>query len=336
MTHPSPKRNMVPKALLMRSGRVSLITARPVNTDQPRTTVNSARPMTNVFNKVHSTIRRPINKNTTFKNSNFNQRVNSVKDKNVNVVRLKAVVNAVRGNQGNPQKDLQEKGVINSGCSRHMTWNMSYLTDLEEIDRGYVSFGGNPKGGKIISRALGFMRPFGCPVTILNTIDHLGKFDGKADEGFCVGYLINSKAFRTADPPFSQSSKSSLDAGFKPSGDDEKKVTKDPRKEDGDPSKEGESNDQENEDNVNSTNTVNAVSTNKVNAVGAKTSIELPDDPNMPELEDIVYSDDDEDVGAETDKNNLDAFIPVSPIPTTRVHKDHPLEQIIRDLNSAP
>ncbi|GJW84770.1 retrovirus-related pol polyprotein from transposon TNT 1-94 [Tanacetum coccineum] len=44
--------------------------------------------------------------------------------------------------------------------------------------------------------ALGFMRPFGCPVTILNTIDHLGKFDGKAYEGFFVGYSINSKAFR--------------------------------------------------------------------------------------------------------------------------------------------
>ncbi|GKD92258.1 putative ribonuclease H-like domain-containing protein, partial [Tanacetum coccineum] len=43
---------------------------------------------------------------------------------------------------------------------------------------------------------LSFMRPFGCPVTILNTIDHLGKFDGKADEGFFVGYSTNSKAFR--------------------------------------------------------------------------------------------------------------------------------------------
>ncbi|GKF53698.1 retrovirus-related pol polyprotein from transposon TNT 1-94 [Tanacetum coccineum] len=40
------------------------------------------------------------------------------------------------------------------------------------------------------------MRPFRCPVTILNTIDHLGKFDGKADEGFFVGYSTNSKAFR--------------------------------------------------------------------------------------------------------------------------------------------
>ncbi|GKD33437.1 ribonuclease H-like domain-containing protein [Tanacetum coccineum] len=44
--------------------------------------------------------------------------------------------------------------------------------------------------------ALSFMRPFGCPVTILNTINYLGKFDGKADEGFFVGYSTNSKAFK--------------------------------------------------------------------------------------------------------------------------------------------
>ncbi|GKB43939.1 retrovirus-related pol polyprotein from transposon TNT 1-94 [Tanacetum coccineum] len=50
---------------------------------------------------------------------------------------------------GNPQIDLQDKGVIDSGCSRHMTGNMSYLTDYKEIDGGYVAFGGNPKGGKI-------------------------------------------------------------------------------------------------------------------------------------------------------------------------------------------
>ncbi|GJT53922.1 retrovirus-related pol polyprotein from transposon TNT 1-94 [Tanacetum coccineum] len=113
MTHPSPKRNMVPKAVLMRSGLVSLTTARPVNTAQPRTTVNSARPMTNVFNKAHSTVRRPINNKTTTKNSNFNQRVNTVKDKNVNTARPKAVVNTarpkavlnvVKGNQVNAVK----------------------------------------------------------------------------------------------------------------------------------------------------------------------------------------------------------------------------------------
>nr|GEY11073.1 putative ribonuclease H-like domain-containing protein [Tanacetum cinerariifolium] len=44
--------------------------------------------------------------------------------------------------------------------------------------------------------ALSFMRPFGCPVTILNTLDHLGKFDRKADDGFFVGYSTYSKAFR--------------------------------------------------------------------------------------------------------------------------------------------
>nr|GEV27889.1 retrovirus-related Pol polyprotein from transposon TNT 1-94 [Tanacetum cinerariifolium] len=44
--------------------------------------------------------------------------------------------------------------------------------------------------------SIGFMRPFGCPVTILNTLDPLGKFEGKVDEGFLVGYSLNRKAFR--------------------------------------------------------------------------------------------------------------------------------------------
>ncbi|GKA65089.1 hypothetical protein Tco_0764796 [Tanacetum coccineum] len=44
--------------------------------------------------------------------------------------------------------------------------------------------------------AIGFMKPFGCHVTILNTLDNLGKFDGKSDEGFFVGYSLSSKAFR--------------------------------------------------------------------------------------------------------------------------------------------
>ncbi|GJS62048.1 putative ribonuclease H-like domain-containing protein [Tanacetum coccineum] len=135
-----------------------------------------------------------------------------------------------------------------------------------------------------------------------------GKFDGKADEG-------------------AQSN------GF--AGDDEKKVTEEPEKEGGDPSKEGECNDQEKEDNVNSTNNVNAASTNEVNVVDVKTSIELPLDPNMPELEDYSIFEDDEDVGAEAGMNNLNTTIQVSPILTTRIQKDHPLDQVIRDLQSA-
>ncbi|GKD25469.1 hypothetical protein Tco_1231683 [Tanacetum coccineum] len=46
---------------------------------------------------------------------------------------------------GNPQKELKDKGVIESGCSRHMTGNRSYLTDYEEIDGGFVAFRGNFK-----------------------------------------------------------------------------------------------------------------------------------------------------------------------------------------------
>ncbi|GJU19826.1 putative ribonuclease H-like domain-containing protein [Tanacetum coccineum] len=241
--------------------------------------------------------------------------------------------------------------------------------------------------------ALGFMRPFRCPVTILNTIDHLGKFDGKAGEGFFVGAntpniagsepnwlfdidaLTKSMNYKpvvagnqsngnggtkacddackarmetvpgkdyillllwTADLPFSQSLKSSPDAGFKPLGGDENKVTKEPGKEGGDPSKEDERDDQEKDASVNSTNNVNATSTNEVNVIDAKTSIELSLDPNMPELEDYSIFEDDEDVGAEADMNNLDTIIQVSPIPTIRIHKDHLLDQVIRGLQSAP
>ncbi|GKB93129.1 hypothetical protein Tco_0979266 [Tanacetum coccineum] len=166
---------MVPRAVLMKSGLVSVNTTRQVNVVHTKTTVNAARPMSYLSKKAHSTFKRPIHKNTPIKNSNFNQRVNNAKDKNVNTVRPetvvnatrpKAVVNAVMGNnvnvvkastcwvwkpktKGNPQIDLQDQGVIDSGCSRHMTGNMSYLTDYEEIDGGYVTFGGNPKGGKI-------------------------------------------------------------------------------------------------------------------------------------------------------------------------------------------
>ncbi|GKF67102.1 hypothetical protein Tco_0193619, partial [Tanacetum coccineum] len=110
--------------------------------------------------------------------------------------------------------------------------------------------------------------------------------------------------------------------------------TEEPGKEGGDPRKDSESIDHEKEDDVNNTNNVNAASTNEANVVGGKTSIELPNDLNMSALEDIVYSDDDEDVGAKADMNNLDAFMPVSPIPTTRIHKDHPLNQLIGDFQS--
>ncbi|GJR47840.1 putative ribonuclease H-like domain-containing protein [Tanacetum coccineum] len=578
ISHPHPKGNLVPKAVLMKSGlktlntarqnsskaAVSVNTVRPINTAYPKSTVNCARPASNVFNRAHSHARRPFNKFTTNKNSNFNEKVNTVKG-NVTTVGPKAVVNDNKGNEanflkasacwvwrpkpkvldhvtrnngGNPQQEINDKGVIDSGCSRHMTGNISYLTDYEQIDEGFVAFGGSTKEGKITGKgkirtgkldieyvyfvkelkfnlfsvsqmcdkknrvlftntecvvlssdfkltdeshvllkvprkdnmynidlknvvpqggltcffakatldesnlchrrlghvnfkninklvkgnlvrglplklfeinqtcvacqkgkqhrasckkpALSYMKPFGCPATILNTLDHLGKFDGKADEGFFVGYSTNSKAFRvfnsririieenmhvkfsedtpniagsgpkwifdidaltksmnyesvvagnqsngnagtkacndagkarvetvpgkdyillplwTQNSPFSSISKDSLDAGFKPSGEEEKKDAKDP----------------ENED--------------KDNVVDENIVYGCDDDPNMSNLKEIDYSDDDEGDGAEADMTNLDTNILVSHILTTRVHKDHLVEQIIGDIHSAP
>ncbi|GKA14038.1 putative ribonuclease H-like domain-containing protein [Tanacetum coccineum] len=154
------------------------------------------------------------------------------------------------------------------------------------------------------------------------------------DEAVNIACYVQNKvhSLMTNDPLFFQSSKSSQDDGSKPSSDDKKKVDEDPRKD-------SESIDQEKDDNVNSTNNVNAASTNEVNVVGGKTSIKILVNPNMPALEDYSIFDlssVDQDNGAKADMNNLDAFMPVSPIPTTRVHKDHPVEQIIGDLNSAP
>ncbi|GJX47135.1 hypothetical protein Tco_0272325 [Tanacetum coccineum] len=117
-THPCAKKNMVPRAVLMKSGLVSINTARQnisktavsvntarqVNTAHSKTTVNAARPMSYLSKTAHSTVKRPIHKNTTFKNSNINQKVNTVKGKEVNTAKPKAAVNAVKGNNINAVK----------------------------------------------------------------------------------------------------------------------------------------------------------------------------------------------------------------------------------------
>nr|GEY37082.1 hypothetical protein [Tanacetum cinerariifolium] len=126
------KKNMVPKAVLMKSGLVSINTARQVNAAHSKTTLNAARSMSYLSKIAHLTVTRPIHKNTSFKNSNVNQSVNTVR--------------------GNPQMDLHNQGVIDSGYLRHMTRNMPCLTDYKDIDGGYVAFGENNKEGKITEK----------------------------------------------------------------------------------------------------------------------------------------------------------------------------------------
>nr|GEV12603.1 hypothetical protein [Tanacetum cinerariifolium] len=237
--------------------------------------------------------------------------------------------------------------------------------------------------------ALCYMRPFRCHVTILNTKHHLGKFDGKADEGFFVGYSLNSKAFRVfnnrtrivkenlhirfsenvlnikgsgpnwlfdIDELTKSMNYKPVVAGNQPNGNAGTKACDDagkarmeivPGKDyillplwTADPlisqKSKSSKDDQEKDDNVSITNNVNVASTNGVNNVGENTNNKLPFDPEMPALEDIStfnFSSDHEDDDEMTDMNNLDTTIQVSPTPTIRIYKDHPLDQEIKDLH---
>ncbi|GJU53449.1 putative ribonuclease H-like domain-containing protein [Tanacetum coccineum] len=308
---------------------------------------------------------------------------------------------------------------------------------------------------ELISRRttlIDFMKPFGCPVTILNTRDNLGKFDGKADEGFFVGYFVFSKAMRvfnkrtriveetlnirflenapnvtgngpdwlfdidsltismnyvpvvtknqtngiagtrdnnvtgqaekktkskqeyilipfcTTEPLISQGPKDSEeDSGMKPIEVDVSGASDKDGEDDQATRSEFERLLQQEKQTVhpNSTNSINTVSTpvstagpsftndapsSPVNAARTskehlfeqfspfKNAFTLPDVPNVFSINDtgiFCNAYDDEDVGAEADLNNLETTMNVSPIPTTRIDKDHPKDQIIRDLTSA-
>ncbi|GKF57110.1 hypothetical protein Tco_0170647, partial [Tanacetum coccineum] len=146
---------MAPKTVLTRSGPISLSTARPVNTVQPKTTINNAGPMKNIINNAYSTARRPFNKITTANNSNFTKKVNTVKDTRVkgnkgNVVKASTcwvwrskhkVLDHVSRNNGASISFKRFDYIDAQGRSKHMTGNKSYLTDYEKIDGGFVAFG---------------------------------------------------------------------------------------------------------------------------------------------------------------------------------------------------
>ncbi|GJR45693.1 putative ribonuclease H-like domain-containing protein [Tanacetum coccineum] len=149
--HPSAHRNMVPRVVLMKIGLRSLNTARHVTTAHPKTTVYSAKPMSRFSKSAQSTINRPYQIRTTLTNKNFSQKVNTAKGKfytarpkAVNTARPNsAVVNAVR---------KIRLMLLRPQHARHMTRNMSNLSDFKEFDKGYATFGGGAKGGKITSK----------------------------------------------------------------------------------------------------------------------------------------------------------------------------------------
>nr|GEU98109.1 putative reverse transcriptase domain-containing protein [Tanacetum cinerariifolium] len=411
-------------------------------------------------------------------------------------------ITAVR--PGNPQHALKDKEVIDSGCSRHMTGNMSYLYDFKELNGGYVAFGGNPKGGKIyrkgqikignLVRGLptkafendntcvackkGKQHRASCKTKPVSYVDqplyrlHMDLFRptfvkilNKKSYYLVVTDDYSSKAFRVFNSrtrivqetlhvnflenkpnvvgsgpiwlfhidsltknmnyqPVTAGNQSNPSVGFQDNCDAEKvgeeidqqyvlfsvwsSGSTNPQNNDGDAVFDGKEPDfdakkPESEVNVssrssaqsrkqddkikkeakgkspiesftgyrdlsaefedcsdnginevnpagtlvltlgqislNSTNTSSV--TGPLNAAASPThgkslfidASQLPDVPDMPELEDTTYSDED-DVGVEADFNNLETSIIVSPIPTSRVHKNHHVTQIIGDLSS--
>nr|GEY53118.1 putative ribonuclease H-like domain-containing protein [Tanacetum cinerariifolium] len=120
------------KDLLTQSKPDSITAVRPVSGVVPKIKVTRPRLANPIVTKSKSPIRRHITCSPSLKISNSPPKVT-----------------AVKAPVGNPHHALKDKGVIDSRCSRHMTGNMSYLSDFEELNGGYVAFRGNPKGGKI-------------------------------------------------------------------------------------------------------------------------------------------------------------------------------------------
>ncbi|GJT99668.1 hypothetical protein Tco_1110007 [Tanacetum coccineum] len=184
MTHPHPNRRFVPQAVLTRSGKINTAGAsvntavRPVNTAGSKLTMNHPRPISNAFKRGYSQVTRPFNKYSANKNSIFNKKVNTVKVKDT-TAKDREVVSENKGKGANAVKasacwvwkakivkEYNGKGVIESGCSRHMTGNQCYLTEYEDYDGGFVPFNdgkGRISGkGKIKSGTLVFDDVYIC------------------------------------------------------------------------------------------------------------------------------------------------------------------------------
>nr|GEZ29617.1 hypothetical protein [Tanacetum cinerariifolium] len=127
MTLLNPQQHVVPTSVLTKSKLVPIAAARPATVVVPKSHVTRARPAKSIVTKPHSPPRRHINHSPSPKASTFPLKVT-----------------AAQATMGNPQHAMKDKGVIDSGCSRHMTGNMSYLSNFEEINGRYVAFGGNP------------------------------------------------------------------------------------------------------------------------------------------------------------------------------------------------
>nr|GFB02707.1 ribonuclease H-like domain-containing protein [Tanacetum cinerariifolium] len=197
------------------------------------------------------------------------------------------------------------------------------------------------------SPTIGFLKPFGCHVMIFNTLDHLGKFEAKGDEGYFIGYSMSSKAFRVHDALLESSSS-------KPQDDCNTDVPK-------------------SSGNSNPTATLTNPPTGQMETLTVETPIPTVSSPvptacftdsqepsgdtrliskrvanqvKTPSLDNIltltnrfedilgVTTNSDELNGVEADVSNMETTITASPTLTLRIHKDHPKSQIIGPMDT--
>ncbi|GJX31305.1 putative ribonuclease H-like domain-containing protein [Tanacetum coccineum] len=195
MTHQYQKRSFVPQAVLTKLGKLSTTGAavntvktvntantkavnivRSVNTAASKPIVNHPRTKTNAFKRGYSQSLRPFNRHFANKNSIINTNVNTARVKHT-TARDRVVVSEHKGKGANAvkalacwgnqqQKEYKEKGVIDSGCSRHMTGNKCYIDELNDYAGGCVSFcdgKGRISGkGKIKTGSLDFDDVYFC------------------------------------------------------------------------------------------------------------------------------------------------------------------------------
>nr|GEW68613.1 hypothetical protein [Tanacetum cinerariifolium] len=419
------------KDLLTKSKLVPLTIARQVTTDVSQPYVTRPILAKTVVTKCPSPPRRNINRRPSSKPSNFPPKVTTVKVPQVNDVKgvqgkwewkpKCLILDHDSRHTSNPHHAFKDKGVIDSGCSRHMIGNMSYLSDFEEINVGYVAFGGNLKGGKISrqgkirTKKLDFddvyfvkeikfnlfsvlqivskennmynvdlknivlSRDLTC-LFAKETLDEsdlwhrrLGHINFKTMNKLVKGNLVrglpskvlennhtcvackkgkqhrascktkhytdDNAGFEVKEPEFEgRKLESEVHVSLSSSAWTKKHDDKTKREAKGKSlvklstgyrNLSAKFKDFSN----NNINEVNAA-INPVLAIGQI----LTNNTNMfsaVELENITYSDDEEDVGAEADFTNLKTTIIVSPILTTRVNKDHLVTQIISDLSSS-
>nr|GEZ74655.1 uncharacterized mitochondrial protein AtMg00810-like [Tanacetum cinerariifolium] len=376
--------------------------ASPVSAVKPNFSKTQPNIASHAVSKTKSPLRRPFPQHPSLKPRNSPLRVTAAQP---------SAVSAAQYNQGKwvwrPKCLVLDHDLRTTSAS--MTFKRFFYNDALGRSKVLVTKPHNKTLYELLHGRLPsieFMRPFGCPVTILNTLDPLGKFQRKVDEGFLVGYSVCSKAFRVFNGrthivqetlhvnfmenkpnvagsgpawlfdidslsqtmnyhPVITDNQSNTHADAHANGkehDDDIQKSVSPNiyssssgaqtRKQGDKTKnkdKGKShvvtitgfrdlNTEFEEYNNNSSNGVNAASslvsnvgqlsidnTNNFSAAG-------PSNAAMPNLEDLSH--DVDDVGTEADINNLESIISVSPIPTTKIHKNRPTFQIIGDLSS--